>query len=167
MLRIKTAPIIALLAGLTLLTPPVSALTGMDDKPASLETLVGKGKWTVVEVWASDCRACRGSIHETINFEAANPDVDVVGISLDGSGGKANAEKFIDEFGLDFTNLLSDPSEFDKYLYSTAKESFIGTPTFMVYNPAGKLLAVQAGAITEEALSAFIKRQEAQGKPAT
>lgn len=167
MLQIKAASIIALFTCLTLFTGHAAALTDMEDKPASIEALVGKGKWTVMEVWASDCRACRGSIHETVNFEAANPDVDVVGISLDGADGKANAEKFIEEFGLDFTNLLSDPSEFDKYLYNTAKESFIGTPTFMVYNPEGKLLAVQPGALTEEVLSAFINKQKTQGKPAS
>lgn len=164
MLRIKQALIIAFLAHGALFTTPATALSGMDDKPASLEELVGKGKWTVVEVWASDCRACRGSIHETVDFEMSNPDVDVIGISLDGAEGKANAEKFIDEQGLTFPNLLSNPSEIDKYLFSTAKESFIGTPTFMVYNPLGKLLTVQPGAVTAEELSAFISKQ---GKPAS
>lgn len=165
MLPIKAASFIAFLACLALFTPPASALTDMHGKTASLETLVGQGKWTVVEVWASDCRACRGSIHHTVDFETANPDVDVIGISLDGADGKANAEKFIDEFGLDFPNLLSNASEIDQYLYSTAKESFIGTPTFMLYNPQGKLLAVQPGVVTEEELGAFIHKQDAQSQP--
>lgn len=167
MQRIKQALIMALLAHLTLFTAPASALSGMDGKPASFDTLASKGKWTVVEAWASDCRACRSSIHETVDFEAGNPDVAVVGISLDGDSGKANAEKFIDEFGLSFTNLLSNPSELDQYLYSTAKESFIGTPTFMVYDPEGKLRAVQPGIVTAEELAAFISKQKAHGKPAS
>ncbi|MGB3916032.1 TlpA family protein disulfide reductase [Thiothrix litoralis] len=159
MLPIKHALIIALFAHGLLLTAPANALSDMEDKPATFDSLVGKGKWTVMEVWASDCRMCRATIHHTVDFETSNPDVDVIGVSLDGKAGKANAEKFIDEQGLTFTNLLSDPSEVDKYLYSTAKESFIGTPTFMVYNPQGKLLAVQPGAVTAEELSDFIKKQ--------
>jgi peroxiredoxin len=159
MLGIKQAAIIALFAHTVLFTAPAAALSDMADKPTTFESVVGKGKWTVMELWASDCRMCRGSIHHTIDFEASNPDVEVIGISLDDTSGKADAEKFIDEYGLTFTNLLSNPSEVDKYLYTTAKESFIGTPTFMVYNPQGKLLAVQAGAVTSEELSAFIQKQ--------
>ena len=164
MLRIKQALIIALLAHGALFTPSASALSDMDDKPTTFDSLVGKGKWTLMEVWASDCRMCRASIHHTVDFEISNPDVAVVGVSLDGTEGKANAAKFIDEQGLTFPNVLSNPSEIDKYLYTTAKESFIGTPTFMVYNPQGKLLAVQAGAATAEELSAFINKQD---KPAS
>ncbi|WGZ96077.1 MAG: hypothetical protein QJT81_08935 [Candidatus Thiothrix putei] len=59
---------------------------------------------------------------------------------------------------------MSNPSEVDKYLYTTAKESFIGTPTFMVYNPQGELLAVQPGAVTAEELSSFIEKQKTQAK---
>ncbi len=118
MLRIKQAVIIAFLAHGALLTTPAAALSDMADKPASIEALVGKGKWAVVELWASDCRMCRASIHHTVDFETANPDVDVIGISLDGAEGKADAEKFIDEQGLTFTNLLSDPSEIDQYLFT-------------------------------------------------
>ncbi|WML91348.1 TlpA disulfide reductase family protein [Thiothrix lacustris] len=167
MLSSKRMLIIALFIQGVLLTAPANALSDMQDTPITFDNLVGKGKWTVMEVWASDCRMCRASIHHTVDFEMSNPDVDVIGISLDGKEGKANAKKFIDEQGLTFNNLISDPSEIDKYLYSTAKESFIGTPTFMVYNPEGKLLAVQPGAITAEELSDFIKKQDTQNKPAS
>ncbi|OQX01081.1 MAG: alkyl hydroperoxide reductase [Thiothrix lacustris] len=164
MLRIKQVLIIALFAHGALFTMPASALSDMNDKPTTFDSLVSKGKWTVMEVWASDCPMCRASIHHTIDFQVSNPDVTVVGVSLDGAEGKADAEKFIDEYGLTFPNVLSNPSEIDQYLYTTAKESFIGTPTFVVYNPEGKLLAVQPGAVTEEELSAFIKKQD---KPAS
>lgn len=161
MQRIKLALIMALLAHLTLSTHTASALSNIDGTAASFDTLAVKDKWTVVEVWASDCRACRASIHEVIDFEASNPSAAVVGISLDGetASGKANAQKFIDEFGLTFNNLLSNPSEFDKYLYGTHKQSFIGTPTFLIYDPQGTLRAVQAGAVSAEALTDFIKKQ--------
>lgn len=157
---IKQALIIALFAHGALFSTTASALSELDGKTVTFEELVGKGKWTVMKVWASDCRACRASAHHTVDFEATNPEVDVIGISLDDTSGKADAEKFIDEQGFTFTNLLSNPSEVDKYLYTTAKESFIGTPTFMVYNPQGKLLAVQPGVVTAEALSAFIQKQQ-------
>lgn len=166
MQQMKQGLIIAFLFSSMLFALPAKALTDMDEKPVTIDGLIGKGKWSVFEIWASDCRMCRASIYETVNFETANPDVDVYGISLDGVTGKTNAERFIDEYGLTFPNLLSTPSEIDTYLYSTAKESFIGTPTFMVFDPQGKLRVVQPGTVSEEALSNFIKQQDAQEKPA-
>lgn len=164
MQRITLALIMALLAHMTLFTPAAFALSSLDGTAASFDQLAVKDKWTVVEVWASDCRACRASIHEIIDFEASNPDVAVRGISLDGetAEGKAKAQKFIDEFGLTFDNLVSNPSEFDKYLYGTHKQSFIGTPTFMIYDPQGKLRAVQAGAVAAQALADFIQKHTGQ-----
>ncbi|MFN3786360.1 MAG: TlpA family protein disulfide reductase, partial [Thiothrix sp.] len=144
MQRIKSALIMTLLAYLTLFTHTALALSGLDGTATSFDSVAVKGKWTVVEAWASDCRVCRASIHETIDFAAGNPDVAVIGISLDGAtaSGKANAQKFIDEFGLTFNNLLSNPTEFSDYLSSTHKRNFIGTPTFMLYDPQGTLHAV-------------------------
>lgn len=166
MSRIKQALIITLFAHGALFSTSASALSGLDGTATTFEALVGKGKWTVMEVWASDCRICRASAHHTVDFEATNPEVEVIGVSLDDTKGKANAEKFIDEFGFTFTNLLSNPSEVDQYLHTTAKKSFIGTPTFMVYNPQGELLAVQPGAVTAEELSAFIEKQSGTAKSA-
>jgi len=139
------------------------AMTDMDDNPADIQTLVGKGKWTVVEVWASDCRMCQLSIQHIVNFKTAHPEVDIVGISVDGSQGKADAQTFIGEQHLTFPNLLSDKTEMDQYLFATAEKNFIGTPTFLFYDPEGKLLTVQAKALTEKELGGFI---DSQGSPA-
>lgn len=167
MQRMKQLLIIASLFSLMLFALSAEALTDMDEKPVSIDGLVGKGKWSVFEIWASDCRMCRATIQNTVDFEMSNPDVDVYGISVDGLEGKANAEKFIEEQGLSFPSLLSTPSEVDHYLYTTAKESFIGTPTFMVFDPQGKLRAVQPGAVSEEALTNFIRQQTGTPQPAS
>jgi len=164
MSRIKQALIITLFAHGLLFSTAASALSELDGKAITFEELIGKGKWTVIKVWASDCPACRASAHHIVDFEMSNPDVDVIGISLDDTSGKTDAEQFIDEHNFTFTNLLSNPSEVDDHLYSTAKKSFIGTPTFIVYNPQGKLTAAQPGLVTAEALSAFIQKQSAAEK---
>lgn len=138
------------------LTASAHAITDMDDNPVKLEALVGKGKWTIVEVWASDCRMCQLSIQHIVNFKTTHPDVAIIGISVDGSAGKANAQAFIDEQGLTFSNLLSQKDEIDQYLLDNAEKGFIGTPTFLFYDPDGKLLTVQARALTEKELGTFI-----------
>ena len=86
MLRIKQALIIAFLAHGALFTTSANALSDMENKPVTFDSLVGKGKWTVMELWASDCRMCRATIQHTVDFEASNPDVDVIGKRQKSSG---------------------------------------------------------------------------------
>lgn len=152
----------AMCACLMSVMTPASAVTDMDDNPIMINTLVGKGKWTVVEIWASDCRMCQLSIQHIVNFKLAHPNVDIVGISVDGQANKANAQTFIEEQRLSFPNLLSHKNEIDQYLFDTAGKSFIGTPTFLFYDPKGKLLTVQSRALTEIELGKFIDSQQPQ-----
>ncbi|OQX13166.1 MAG: alkyl hydroperoxide reductase [Thiothrix lacustris] len=147
---------------LMLFTAPTSAMQDMDGNSVDLTTSVGKGKWSVVEIWASDCRICQLSIQHIVNFKATHPDVNIIGVSVDGAAGKADAQTFIDEQHLTFPNLLSDKQEIDHYLFTTAEKNFIGTPTFLFYDPQGKLLTVQAKALTEKELSGFMDSQGTQ-----
>lgn len=156
----KRFMIMALFAQMMILALPAKALTDMEEKPTSIAEVTGQGKWTVIELWASDCHMCRASIHHTVAFAQANPDIAVYGIALDDIAGKQAAQDFIDEHNVSFPTLLSNPSEIDKYLYTTAQESFIGTPTFMVFNPQGQLQALQPGVVTEEELTAYIRSQK-------
>ncbi len=139
-----------------------SAITDMNNNPINIETLVGKGHWAIVEVWASDCRMCQLSIQHIVNFKATHPEVDIIGVSVDGKEGKAHAQGFIHEQKLTFPNFLSNKEEIDKYLFTTIEKNFIGTPTFIFYDPQGKLLTVQPKALTEKELSGFIDSQGSQ-----
>lgn len=151
-----------LFTSLIAIIPQAFAFSDIDDNSATIDTFIGQGKWTVVEVWASDCRMCQLSIQHIVNFKTTHPAVDILGISVDGKEGKANAKAFIDEQHLTFPNLLSQKDEIDQYLFSTAGKNFIGTPTFLFYNPQGQLLTVQAKALTEKELGAFIDSQGEQ-----
>lgn len=166
MKRIQTAWFGMMFMGLATLATPASALTDMDGKPVNIKSLTGKGKWSVAEVWASDCRMCQLSIQHIVNFKAKHPDVGIFGISMDGISGKANAQRFIDDQELRFPNLLSDKEEMNQYLFDTAGKGFVGTPTFLFYNPDGKLVTVQARALTEKELSRFIDSREPQKEEA-
>lgn len=144
---------------LVFLMMPAHALTDMDDNPADLKTLVGNGKWSIVEIWVSDCRICQLTAQNMASFKDAHPDVNIIGISLDGKEGKNAAQNFIEEHQLEFPNLLSHKKEIDQYLFDVAGQGFIGTPTFLFYNPQGKLSAVQARALTDKELGKFIENK--------
>lgn len=142
-------------------TTSAPAITDMDNNPSNIGTFVGKGKWAVAEIWASDCRMCQLSIQHIVSFKASHPEVDIIGISVDGEAGRGNAQTFIDEHQLSFPNLLSHKDEIDQYLFSSMAKNFIGTPTFLFYDPQGKLVTVQARALTDKELGKFIDSQDA------
>ncbi|MGB0846027.1 MAG: TlpA family protein disulfide reductase [Thiolinea sp.] len=154
--------IIALIANITLFSTPVSALTDMQGNNKQIEKITGQGKWTIFKVWASDCHVCQQTIHYLTEFKKAYPAADVYGISVDGQPDKAKAQAFIKRFNLKFPNLLTDVVEIDDFLYRQAGETLMGTPTMIVYNPQGKLLAVQPGPVTAKDLISFIRREEQQ-----
>lgn len=159
-----TKNIIALITSLLLFATATSAMamTDMNGTPAQLQNMVGKGKWTIAKVWAHDCHACQRSIHYISQFKQRFPEADVFGISIDGQEGKQNARGFIDRFKLTFPNLLSDAMELDDYLYAKVGETLVGTPTIIVYDPQGRIAAVQPGAVTPDDLIRFIKSKEAE-----
>lgn len=150
--------------GSLLLALPAAAMTNMNGQAVNLDNLTGKGKWTVFKVWASDCHICNHTAHHMNDFDMSADNADVYGISLDGQAGKHNAQRFIDKHNVSYPTLLGDVMEIDDIMYEQAKQSFVGTPTFMVYNPQGTLKAVQAGSITSEQLMGFINKQEAAGQ---
>ena len=151
--------IIALISAVLLLANPVMAMTTLDNKTTDIATLTGKGKWTVFKVWAHDCHVCRQTIHYLSDFEIQYPDADVYGICIDGRENLSQIQRFIDEFSLDFPNLVSDAAEVSEILYAQAGETLVGTPTLIVYQPDGKLSAVQPGPVPSEDLIRYIERE--------
>ena len=65
-------------------------LYDFEGRPHALEEYLGKGKWLIVTVWASDCAVCNKEIPEMVAFHNAHRDKDatVLGISVDGPGRK-------------------------------------------------------------------------------
>jgi len=152
------------LLGSLVLALPAAAITDMNGQPVNLDNLTGQGKWTVFKIWASDCHVCNHTAHHMNDFDMSADNADIYGISLDGQGGKHNAQRFINKHSVAVPTLLADVMEVDDLIYEEAKQSFIGTPTYMVYDPQGELKAVQAGAITSDQLIGFINKQEATGQ---
>ena len=134
-----------------------TAVTDLQGKDIALKSLVGKGRWTIFELWSSECHMCKKSIEHTNQFHAANPQVKMYGIALDDPGREEAIQEFIDQHTIQYPTLVSDAVEMDTFLYKTARESFIGTPTLLVFDPKGELVAVQPGAVSPTELSNFIK----------
>lgn len=143
-----------------ILLAEMKTLQDFNGKPDTLESHVGKGKWLIVMMWASDCHICNREAHEYVDFHMVHSDEDatVLGISLDGASRKKEAEKFIKRHSVDFPNLIGEP-EFISNLYQKLTGSyFAGTPTFLIYSPSGELKAAQAGAVPTKLIEEFIAK---------
>lgn len=153
------------LAGLLLMLAPLWAsaaspdivLKGLDGAARNVNEFIGKGQWTVVAIWHSDCPICKRDIHEMAFFHDAHKkakDAIVLGVSVDGYANKAKAQRFVDEHSLDFTNLIAEPDQIARF----GAGRLVGTPTFYIYSPQGELAAKQVGPISQEAIEQFIKQ---------
>jgi hypothetical protein len=55
------------------LTLPAAAgsLTNFQGEPAELSGYTGKGQWTIVKIWVSNCHVCNQEAHAYVAFPAS------------------------------------------------------------------------------------------------
>jgi peroxiredoxin len=159
--------LLSLLAFLLLSSLASAEMKGFEDfngKPQQLENYLGKGKWLVVMIWASDCHICNREAHQYVDFHMIHSDTDatVLGISMDGASRKKEAEKFIKRHSVDFPNLIAEPDYVSAFYQKLTGQYFAGTPSFLIFSPKGELKAVQAGAVPTSLIEDFIKKNPAK-----
>lgn len=127
----------------------------------SLEEFTGKGKWVIVKFWASDCHICNQEAHQYVDFHEFHKDKDAVmlGVSLDGRNREA-AQEFIRRHQVSYPNLINELSNGTQLYSNLSGQSWIGTPSFLVFDPSGVLRAQQAGAVPAELIERFIEKNK-------
>ena len=147
-------PVLAMAAGPTLKLPDP------EGKMHSVGDYLGQGKWTVVAVWSVDCPICKKDIFHMAFFhdEHKNRDATVLGISIDGSGETKRVREFIRNQSLGFPNLIGTPDTPEQI----SKRSFVGTPTYFIFNPKGEFLAQIVGPATQSQMEGYIKTLAAE-----
>ena len=141
-----------------------NAFTNMEGEPDLISNHIGKGKWTILEVWESNCPACRMHMPEMVKFDGKLKNARILSVSLDGQRGIKAAEDFIDEYDMKFPTILTNFVEMNIWMRKSIGESLMGTPTFILFDSEGKLVAAQPGIVSTESLEKFITENS---KPAT
>ena len=121
-----------------------------------------RGKWVVVNYWATSCSACLKEIPELVAFHKRHQDRDVVLLGVDFEDIPLPWLKdFMDSVSMKYTVLRSD----------TSPETPFGTlmvlPTTFIVSPTGELVARQVGAVTAANLDTYINRQTEAGQANT
>ncbi len=123
------------------------AFTDTDGKITTVNDYLGKGKFTIVEVWSTNCPACRKHMPSMVEFDGKLKNTQILGISLDTQAEADAVDDFIMEYNIEFPILISNAIEMNIWMQQNSPEGLIGTPTFMIFNPKGELFAMQAGPV--------------------
>lgn len=146
----------------------VSAETGARSSDFEVRTLGGEtvplssffepDKWTMVMLWTTYCGTCRSQYPIISAFHDKHKDKDakVIGMSLDGYAEVEKVRAYIASKPMSFASAIAEtPALRSAYLQIT-EEKFGGTPTYLLFDPAGAMVAHAAGPVAIENIERFI-----------
>lgn len=110
-----------------------------------------KGKWVLVNFWATWCPPCLDEIPDLVELhENRKNNLVVLGVALDYRNGE-QVKDFADGLLVSYPIILGDRK------MSAQIGPVDGLPTTYLYNPQGKLVAHQLGPITRSDVENFIR----------
>lgn len=114
-----------------------------------------RGRWVIVNYWATWCPPCLDEIPELEMFHETHKEDDavVLGVNLEDIG-LADLRAFVDE------QFVSYPVLRDRPRARTELGPIPGMPTTYVVSPEGQVIARQVGLITRKILDDFLARQQ-------
>jgi len=115
------------------LTLPEVTLLDADDNTASMADY--RGKWVVLNFWATWCAPCRHEMPSLDRLQAALPQIAVVPVAT-GRNAVPGIEKFYADAGIAHLPILRDPkSELSR------SASVMALPVTLILNPEGQEVA--------------------------
>ncbi len=114
-----------------------------------------KGKWLIVNYWATWCGTCMKEMPELISLHENNKDNDivVVGISFEDIERK-DLKAFVSDKAIPYTVLNTEP------VRVTPIGKVPALPTTYIINPEGKVVAGEIGIVTREDLESYITQKK-------
>ncbi len=144
-----------------LLLLPLSALAA----EFSLQDMQGKthrladyrGKWVLVNFWATWCPPCLAEVPELIALHNAHKDRDlvVIGVALDST--RSSVAEFAAQKNISYPVVLGN----HKLAAQIGEVEVL--PTSYLYAPNGELVSYQAGDVTRESVETYIRNKNLTG----
>ena len=130
-------------------------LKDLDGKTANISDY--KGKWVVVNYWATWCPPCREEMPELQAYHDNHKDTDGVVLGLNTETlGADKIKAFLDDYFVTYPNFLTGGP-----VSHTELGKVPGLPTTFLVSPKGTVEARQVGGVTREMIEKFIKKWEA------
>lgn len=113
-----------------------------------------RGKWVVVNYWATWCPPCLAEIPELEEFHVKHKDKDavVLGVNLEDIDA-ASLRQFIDEYSITYTVLRGESENGIPF------GPFYGLPSTYLISPAGEVATIHLGPVTRTAIEEFINSE--------
>lgn len=114
-----------------------------------------RGKWVLVNFWATWCPPCLEEIPDLIALHDAHKDKDlqVIGIAMDYHSA-AQVTEFADNMFISYPIVLGNEK------VAAQIGPVRGLPMTYLYNPQGKVVAQNVGALTRKAVESYIARSK-------
>ncbi len=111
----------------------------LDDNDVKLSDY--RGKWVVVNFWATWCPPCRKEIPDFVKFKAEYGDVvEIIGVDNEDADVEI-VRAFAEDYNVNYPIVRADvynPTEFDK-------QNTMGLPTTVIFNPQGVQVSKRVG----------------------
>lgn len=112
-----------------------------------------RGKWVLVNFWATWCPSCVSEIPELTSLHAARKDVVVIGVVMD-YGSAPQVAEFARSHGVNYPVVLG----------SRRIAAQLGgvevLPTSYLYSPTGEQVGYQAGELTRASIERYIREMQ-------
>lgn len=134
-------------------------LPDLEGKSVSLSDF--RGKWVIVNYWATWCPPCLEEIPELVALHEENSDrLVVLGVDYE-EVNDDYLKEFVDSHFMSYPVVRMDP------VPVTSLGPVMGLPTTYIISPRGERMARQEGPVTQEAIEQYIARKEQQTGAAT
>lgn len=123
------------------------------DSTGKMHTLADyKGKWVLINFWATWCPPCLEEIPDLIALYESRDDVMVIGIAMDFADPK-DVMEYVDAMSISYPTVLGSRR------IASQIEALSMLPSTYLFDPYGQPAARQIGIITREEIEAFMRHK--------
>ena len=141
------------------------SLVNIDGIEEPLNRHIGKGQWVVVNTWSPTCSACVTELPQIRTFIKRNPDIPMLGVTLDfpsfGYGKMDILQEFLKREPLNYPLFLADIEQASEVI----GRWLVGIPSMTIFHPDGRPLVTWPGVVEIDEIEKFIANYQEDEDP--